>query len=149
MLVIILIRKRKKISNSDSSQSDIEENLNDDNNLKFKENLDEDILDDNNNDQNLNNNDINLEENLENKSFSLEIEELEFDDDINIINNSKNDYTKLINFFKEININKEENNNNWFKIPLNERLKLFLIKIIIIGFLEIKKIKNLNISYSI
>ena len=126
--MIILIRKIKKNSNSDSSQNDIVENSDYDNNLKFKENLDEDILDDNKDDSNLNNNDINLEENLENKRLSLEIEELEFCHDINIINNSENDYTKLINLFEEININEEGNNNNWFKIPLKDRFNIIFNK---------------------
>ena len=60
----------EKNSNSYSSQSDIEENSDYDNNLKLKQNLDEDILDDNKDDSNLNNNDINLEENLEKKALA-------------------------------------------------------------------------------
>ena len=114
----------EKNSNSYSSQSDIEENSDYDNNLKLKQNLDEDILDDNKDDSNLNNNDINLEKNLENKSFSLEIDVLEFDEKINIINKSENDYIKLINLFGEININEEGNDNNWFKIPLKVRINI-------------------------
>ena len=45
-------------------------------------------------------------------------------EDVDIINNVSDDFDKLINMFDDLDIKDDKNNSSWFKLPINERIKI-------------------------
>ena len=45
-------------------------------------------------------------------------------EDVDIINNVSDYYDKLINMFDDLDIKDDKNNSSWFKLPINERIKI-------------------------
>ena len=63
--------------------------------------------------------------------------------DFNFINENTGDLDKLLSLFDELDINEDDNNSNWLKKPLNERIKIWENKVK--KFKKYKKANGVNI----
>jgi len=113
------------IEEDDENNGDIEKNIENKNqniNSESDENGSENIKEEKNNIEDQKNNSIDIEEeNNESKNINLDNESGE---DIDIINKVSDDYDKLIKKFDSLDIKDDENNSSWFKMPIQERIKL-------------------------
>ena len=61
------------------------------------------------------------EDNIDSKNINSDNVSVE---EADIINNVSDDYDKLINKLDDLDINDDKNNSSWFKLPINERIKI-------------------------
>ena len=104
------IEKNKDNNKNENINSESDDNDSED--RKEKENCFEDK----------NDNSIDIEEdNIDSKNINSDNDSVQ---DVDIINNGSDNYDKLINMFDGLDIKDDNNKSNYFKLPINERIKI-------------------------
>ena len=104
------IEKNKDNNKNENINSESDDNDSED--RKEKENCFEDK----------NDNSIDIEEdNIDSKNINSDNDSVQ---DVDIINNGSDNYDKLINMFDDLDIKDDNNKSNYFKLPINERIKI-------------------------
>ena len=104
------IEKSKDNNKNENINSESDDNDSED--RKEKENCFEDK----------NDNSIDIEEdNIDSKNINSDNDSVQ---DVDIINNGSDNYDKLINMFDDLDIKDDNNKSNYFKLPINERIKI-------------------------